>query len=91
MTLLAEREHARTDLVAASHSLRLVIVTVSIPFALQWLGAQPLPDLMPAAIRTVQPLGLALLAGLTLCGVALMQRTGRPNPWFLGRWAYPWG
>lgn len=84
MTLLAEREHARTDLVAASHSLRLVIVTVSIPFALQWLGAQPLPDLMPAAIRTVQPLGLALLAGLTLCGVALMQRTGRPNPWFLG-------
>lgn len=35
MTLLAERENARTDLVAASHSLRLLIVTVSIPFALQ--------------------------------------------------------
>jgi hypothetical protein len=33
MTLLAERARARTELVAASHSLRLVIVTVLIPFA----------------------------------------------------------
>ena len=84
MTLLAEREHARTDLVAASHSLRVLVVTLSIPFALQWFGVQPLPDLMPPAIRTVDYGGLALLAGLTLCGVALMLRTGRPNPWFLG-------
>lgn len=84
MTLLAEKAHARTDLVAASHSLRVLIVTLSIPFALQWLGVQPLPDLMPAAIRAVQPGGLALLALLTLCGVGLMLRTGRPNPWFLG-------
>ena len=38
MTLLSERENARTDLVAASHSLRLLIVTVTIPFALQGLG-----------------------------------------------------
>ena len=84
MTLLAEREHARTDLVAASHSLRVLIVTLSIPFALQWSGVQALPDLMPPAIRTVDYGGLALLALLTLCGVGLMLRTGRPNPWFLG-------
>ena len=84
MTLLAEKAHARTDLVAASHSLRVLIVTLTIPFALQWLGVHPLPELMPAAIRTVQPGGLALLALLTLGGVGLMLRTGRPNPWFLG-------
>lgn len=84
MTLLAEREKARSDLVAASHSLRLVIVTITIPFALQWWGAQPLPDLMPAAVRAVQPAGLALLAVSTLVGVVLLLRTGRPNPWFLG-------
>jgi uncharacterized membrane protein AbrB (regulator of aidB expression) len=40
MTLLSERENARTDLVAASHSLRLLIVTITIPFALQWSGLQ---------------------------------------------------
>lgn len=84
MTLLAEREHARTDLVAASHSLRVLVVTLSIPFALHWFGVQPLPDLMPPAIRTVDYGGLVLLAVLTLCGVGLMLRTGQPNPWFLG-------
>jgi hypothetical protein len=34
MTLLAERFGARTDLVAAAHSLRLLVVTLSVPFAL---------------------------------------------------------
>jgi membrane AbrB-like protein len=38
MTLLAESAGARTDLVAAAHSLRLVVVTVTIPFAMQWSG-----------------------------------------------------
>ena len=37
MTLLAERHGARTDLVAASHSVRLVIVVLSVPFAMQWV------------------------------------------------------
>ena len=59
MTLLAEREHARTDLVAASHSLRLVIVTVSIPFALQWTGLHGDPGMTPVSIRVVQWPGLA--------------------------------
>jgi len=38
MTLLAERVGARTDLVAAAHSLRLVLVTIAVPFAMQWSG-----------------------------------------------------
>lgn len=84
MTLLAEREKARTDLVAASHSLRLLIVTISIPFALQWSGLHGLPDLAPPALKVVHGPGLALLAAATLVGVGLMLRTGRPNPWFLG-------
>lgn len=33
MTLLAEREGGRADLVAAAHSLRLLIVNVIVPFA----------------------------------------------------------
>ncbi|MGD9775024.1 AbrB family transcriptional regulator [Diaphorobacter sp.] len=93
MTLLAEREHARTDLVAASHSLRLLIVTVSIPFALQYGGLADLTgpigtggarNLLAPALRAVQPAGLALLVALTGVGALLMRRLGRANPWFIG-------
>ncbi|GKT24240.1 AbrB family transcriptional regulator [Acidovorax sp. SUPP3334] len=83
MTLLAEREHARTDLVAASHSLRLVIVTVIIPFALQFSGLHGL-DLLPPAVRAVDAQGLALFAALTGLGALAMDRLGRANPWFMG-------
>ena len=83
MTLLAERENARTDLVAASHSLRLLIVTVSIPFALQWSGLHGL-DILPPTVRVVDGPGLALLAVLTGAGALLMDRLGRANPWFMG-------
>ena len=83
MTLLAEREHARTDLVAASHSLRLIIVTLTIPFALQWSGLHGL-DLLPPSVRAVDAAGLALLAVLTGAGALAMDRLRRANPWFMG-------
>jgi hypothetical protein len=83
MTLLAERAHARTDLVAASHSLRLLLVTVTIPFALQFSGLHGL-DLNPPVLRAVSGPGLAALALATGAGAWLMQRLGRTNPWFMG-------
>ncbi|HSV52502.1 MAG TPA: AbrB family transcriptional regulator [Burkholderiaceae bacterium] len=83
MTLLAEREGARTDLVASAHSLRVLIVTVLIPFALQFSGLHGL-DPAPPALRIVDPAGLLLLALLTGLGAWLMQRLGRANPWFMG-------
>ena len=83
MTLLSERENARTDLVAASHSLRLLIVTITIPFALQWSGLQGL-DILTPTVRDVSWPGLALLALLTGAGALVMDRLGRANPWFMG-------
>lgn len=83
MTLLSERENARTDLVAASHSLRLLIVTITIPFALQWSGLQGL-DILTPTVREVSWPGLALLALLTGVGALAMDRLGRANPWFMG-------
>jgi hypothetical protein len=83
MTLLAEKVHARTDLVAASHSMRLVIVTLAIPFAMQFSGLQGL-DMLAPATRVVNAGGLALLAVLTGAGALLMRRLGRANPWFMG-------
>jgi hypothetical protein len=83
MTLLAERAGARTDLVAAAHSLRLLIVTILLPVAMAWSGLQGLDASLPGA-REVHWPGLLLLAGATGGGALLMARAGRANPWFIG-------
>ena len=83
MTLIAERQGARTDLVAAAHSLRVLLVTVTVPFAMQIWGVPPL-DLVTLGVRDVQPAGLATLGLLTLVGALVMGRLGRANPWFMG-------
>ena len=87
MTLLAERHGARTDLVAAAHSVRVVVVLLSIPFALQWAKQhwqlQAL-DMTPPGPRVAEWPGLLWLALATGVGAALMRLTGRANPWFIG-------
>jgi membrane AbrB-like protein len=87
MTLLAERHGARTDLVAAAHSLRLVMVVLSVPFAMQWAqshwGLQVDPSLR-SVTRQVDWLGLLGLVMVSLAGVALMVWLRRTNPWFMG-------
>lgn len=83
MTLLAERAGARTDLVAAAHSLRLLIVTLTLPVAMTVLDLHG-TDLAVAGPRRVDAAGLALLALATGAGAWAMARTGRANPWFLG-------
>ena len=83
MTLLAERAGARSDLVAAAHSLRLLIVTLTIPFAFSFSGVQGI-ELTPRGPQHVYLPGLALLALATCAGAWLLERTGRANPWFMG-------
>ncbi len=87
MTLLAERHGARTDLVAAAHSVRLVIVVVSVPFAMQWAqnhwGLQVDARLLPGP-RVAQWPGLLWLALATAGGAMLMTWLKRTNPWFMG-------
>ena len=83
MTLLAEREGARTDLVAASHSVRLLLVTILVPFAFTFSGLHGI-DPTPPGPRIVHWDGLAQLALATGAGAWLMARTGRANPWFVG-------
>jgi len=83
MTLLAERHGARTDLVASAHSLRVLIVTVLIPFAIQWSGMHGL-DATPPAARVVDGMGLAGLLLASAVGAMVMVWARRTNPWFLG-------
>jgi hypothetical protein len=82
MTLLAEKEHGRTDLVAAAHSLRVLVIAIVIPFTLKSLGYQR-PALITLA-KDVSIPGLLELAALSYVGVWLLKRWGRSNPWFLG-------
>lgn len=84
MTTLAERHHARADLVASAHSLRMLMVVVIIPFAFQALGihGNDLSSLAPA--RHFDPSGLLVLILLTSVMGLLFQRLRLPNPWVLG-------
>lgn len=100
MTLLAEREGARTDLVAASHSLRMLIVVLVVPLGMwsasAWWGGAQWPADVPAEVHPVHraPMpvrgaapawtALALLALCTGAGAAVLRTTPVPNPWFLG-------
>jgi hypothetical protein len=83
MTLLAERHGAQTDLVASAHSLRVLLVTLVIPFGLQWAGLHGLDAALPGARAVYWP-GLAALALLTGLGCWLMVSLKRTNPWFIG-------
>jgi hypothetical protein len=83
MTLMAERHGAQTELVASAHSLRVLLVTLIIPFGFQWAGLHGLDTTLPAA-RVVHVPGLMLLAVLTGIGCWVMLRLGRTNPWFIG-------
>lgn len=87
MTLLAERHGARTDLVAAAHSVRLVIVVVSLPFAMQWAqrhwGLHVDARLLPGPVVAHWP-GLLWLGLVTGAGALVMTWLKRTNPWFMG-------
>jgi uncharacterized protein len=83
MTLLAERAGARTDLVASAHSLRVLMVTVLVPFGMQFWGVTGL-DASGTALKVVHWGGLFGLLCLTACGAWVMHKLGRANPWFMG-------
>jgi uncharacterized membrane protein AbrB (regulator of aidB expression) len=63
--------------------MRLLIVTLLIPFSLQFSGLHGL-DLLPATVRVVRWDGLLLLFALAGAGAWILQRLDRANPWFLG-------
>jgi membrane AbrB-like protein len=87
MTLMADRHRARTDLVAASHSMRLVLVVVCLPFGMQWFqahwGLHVNSSLLPGP-KVLQWPGLLYLALATSAGALFMKAIKRNNPWFMG-------
>ena len=84
MAVFAEQHGARVDLVAAAHSLRVLIVVVTIPFGYKFAGIHgDMPDSFGAASQ-VNLAGLALLMTLTALGGLALKKLRQPNPWVLG-------
>lgn len=83
MTLLAERHGARTDLVAAAHSMRLLVVVIVVPFGLQFAGIHGADAFVPGP-REVQAGGLLVLVALTSALSLLLERRRLPIPWVMG-------
>jgi membrane AbrB-like protein len=83
MTILGERFGAQTDLIAAAHSLRILMVTLIVPFGMQLSGMHGLDISLPGP-RVVAWPGLALWLLLTGAGCWLLLRLRGTNPWFLG-------
>jgi membrane AbrB-like protein len=83
MAAQAERHHARVDRVAAAHSLRIMLVALVVPFALQWAGVQGVAPYEPAA-REFNATGFAVLVALTGAGAIVLLRLNAPNVFMIG-------
>ncbi|MFL6674846.1 MAG: AbrB family transcriptional regulator [Massilia sp.] len=87
MAVQGERHGALVDRVAAAHSLRIMMVVGTIPFAVRWWtshGLGPGLDLFVPAASTVNYGGLALLIVATSIGALAVKRLGVPNAWVIG-------
>ena len=83
MTLMADKHGAQADLVAAAHSLRVMLVTLIVPFGLQWSGWHGI-DASLSGARVVNWGGLLALTALSGVGCWVMLKLKRTNPWFIG-------
>jgi membrane AbrB-like protein len=83
MAAQAERHGGRVDRVAAAHSLRIMMVALIVPFALQWLGVHGVDPYAPAR-ADFSLAGLLLLGAVAAAGAVVLARLGVPNQWMLG-------
>ncbi|MGN6703999.1 MAG: AbrB family transcriptional regulator [Burkholderiaceae bacterium] len=83
MATQGERHGARTDRVAAAHSVRIMMVVLILPFAFRFAGIHGVDPYAPAA-KVVDPAGLLLLMLLTSAVAIPLRRIGTPNAWVIG-------
>ena len=83
MVVLGEQHGGRIDRIAAAHSLRVLIVVVTIPLGLQWAALKGIDPALPGPGHFNLG-GLLLLGALALASALLLRRLRLPNPWVLG-------
>ncbi len=87
MATQGERHGAAVDKVAAAHSLRIMMVVATIPFAVRWWGGHGLGpglDLFVPGAAQVNYGPLLLLIVLTSLGGVAMLKIDVPNAWVIG-------
>ncbi len=84
MALQGERHGARVDLIAAAHSMRILLVVSLTPFAFQALGVHGSDTSQRVALAFQPWPGFPVLVALTLAGGWLLHRWRSPNPWMIG-------
>lgn len=87
MAVQAERHGAAVEHVAAAHSLRLMMVVGTIPFAVRWLSARAWEeghDAFAPLVTRVDPAGLLVLMLATGAAALLLKRLRLPNAWVIG-------
>ena len=83
MAIMAERAGARFDQVALSHSIRILLVVVTIPIGVTFFGTSG--DLLATSARAPFALqGLAILACAAIASGFAFMKAGIPNAWVLG-------
>ena len=83
MVMQAERQGGHGASVAASHSVRVMMVVVTIPFIYKALDLHGTDPYLPVTVAIHYP-GLLALALLTLAGALFADRFGSPNAWVIG-------
>jgi len=83
MMIQAEREGGHGASVAASHSVRIMMVVVTIPFIYRALDLHG-TDLYMPAVKTVHYWGLLAMVAVTLTGALIADRLRSPNAWVIG-------
>lgn len=87
MAVQAERHGARVERVAAAHSLRIMLVVASLPFAVRWMarhGWRAGTDAFVPLAGRVDAAGLAVLVGVTSIAALALKRLRLPNAWVIG-------
>lgn len=83
MAILAERYGVRADLVASAHTVRVIIVVLTVPFACQLFSVSG-TDLSLIAQKSFSINGLLVLAVATFLSGYLAHYFKIPNAWVLG-------
>lgn len=83
MAVLAERHGGTVERVAAAHSLRIMLVVLIVPLALDALDVHGLDPYAPSA-RAFAWGGFVLLAAVTGAASLALRAAGSPNGWMIG-------
>jgi len=83
MAVQGERAGGRIDQIAAAHSIRIMIVVITLPFVYKFLDLHG-SDPYETGARVVDYAGLAALAAVTCAAALAIRALDWPNAWVIG-------